>query len=105
MALVARLIRGYVICGFDGGTLHTAARRMAGFAFLRRAFEAALDMAGFAGKCHMRAGQRKAGFDVVKLHVAFCLGGRRITVRQRKQDKAQYRKGTHPGRQSPETIS
>lgn len=65
MTLTARLHCRDVILGFDRGSLNTAARRMAGFAFFGRALESALNVTGFAGKCHVCPSQREAGFDVI----------------------------------------
>ena len=89
MALIACLLCRYVIQGFDGGGLNTAARCMTGLAW----------------NLYMRARQRKAGSHVIKMHVAFGLGGRRIAVRAYEQEQAQCGKKAHPGRQSPELIS
>lgn len=104
MALIARLLCRYVIRGLDGGRLNTAARRMAGFAIFWRAFERAMDMAGLARNLYMRARQRKAGFHVIEMHVASCLGGWRVAVRECEQEQAQRGKKAHPGRKSPELI-
>ena len=105
MALVTRLICGYVIRGFDGGALNTTAPRVAGFAFFGRALEGALDMAGFAGNLHMCPGQRKSRFHVIETHIAFGVGRRRVAVRNGKQEQTQHGNDANPGQKSPEIMS
>lgn len=90
---------------FEGSCLNTAALRVAGGAFFGRSFKGALNMTGLAGKRHVCTGQRETRLDVVKTHVAFCGCGQYVAVRQREQEKTQYRKGSDPERRSVEIIS
>lgn len=80
MALVARLPCRYVLRRLDGGGPDTAARRMAGLAIFRRAFEGPLDVTGFTGKYRVCSGQWKTRPDMVEMHVASRLSRPRVAI-------------------------
>ncbi len=71
MALVTSLRGHDVIGGFKGRGLNAATLSVTGRAFFRRALKGPLNMAGFTRQRRMRSGQRKTGFDVIKIYIAF----------------------------------